>query len=109
MNCGLSAGAVERIRAVFAEFPEVDRAVLYGSRAKGNYKPGSDIDLTLEGRDLDLGLLGRIDAGLDELYLPQRFDLSLLAMINHAELLDHIRRVGVTFYEQQPMRVREDP
>ena len=47
MNHGLTSGTVDRIRSVLARFPQVEKAVLYGSRAKGNYKRGSDIDLTL--------------------------------------------------------------
>jgi len=47
---------IRKIRAVLAEFPQVEKAVLYGSRAKGNYKNGSDIDLTLCGADFTLGV-----------------------------------------------------
>ena len=40
MKHGLPAATIEKIHAVLARFPHVERAVLYGSRAKGNYKPG---------------------------------------------------------------------
>ena len=52
MKYGLPDLTVAQICAVLAQYPQVDRAVLYGSRAKGNFKPGSDIDLTLYGADL---------------------------------------------------------
>jgi predicted nucleotidyltransferase len=106
MNHGLSATTVAKIHGVLARHPEVERAILYGSRAKGNFKPGSDIDLTLTGTILDERVLGRIDDELDELLLPYQFDLSILAKLTQADLLDHIRRVGVVFYEKTPAEVK---
>lgn len=47
---GLPPQAVESIRQVLGRFPGIEQAVLYGSRAKGNFRTGSDIDLTLKGR-----------------------------------------------------------
>ena len=79
MNHGLSAHTVERIVAVLAHYPEIDKAVLYGSRAKGNYRNGSDIDLTLFGNGLNFSLLTRLDNELDDLLLPYKFDLSFFA------------------------------
>ncbi|MGH7971437.1 MAG: nucleotidyltransferase domain-containing protein, partial [Limisphaerales bacterium] len=97
---GLPADTVTKIREVLSRFPEVEKAVLYGSRAKGNAKPGSDIDLTLLGSRLNQRIVGQIDDTLDDLLLPYRFDLSIFARIKDAELLEHIARVGVTFYER---------
>ena len=97
---GLSAEVIERIRGVFAAFPQIDEAIVYGSRAKGNYRPGSDIDLTLKGEGLDLTLLNRIAHALDDLLLPYTIDLSSLRQIDNPELLDHIDRVGRTFYRR---------
>lgn len=99
MNHGLSDTTVERIREVLTHHPEVEKAMLYGSRAKGTHHPGSDIDLTLLGRRLDHTLFTRIENELDDLLLPHRIDLSLLETLTHPALLDHIGRVGVTFYE----------
>jgi len=66
---GLSRQVLERIQDVLAHFPEVRRAVLFGSRAKGTAKQGSDIDLALYGEGLDWRVLGRIDDELDDLLL----------------------------------------
>ena len=101
MNHGLTSETVDRIRSVLARFPEVEKAVLYGSRAKGNYKRGSDIDLTLFGSGLKASVLSQINSGLDELLLPYKIDISIFAKISHSDLIDHIRRVGVVFYEKQ--------
>jgi predicted nucleotidyltransferase len=103
MNHGLSAQTVERIVTVLARFPEVEKAVLYGSRAKGNYRNGSDIDLTLFGEGLSHRLLTLLDNELDDLLLPYKFDLSLFSDLKHEELIEHIRRVGVIFYEKKPL------
>ena len=101
MNHGLTSETVDRIRSVLARFPQVEKAVLYGSRAKGNYKRGSDIDLTLFGSGLKASVLSQINSGLDDLLLPYKIDISIFAKISHSDLIDHIRRVGVVFYEKQ--------
>jgi predicted nucleotidyltransferase len=98
---GLSGDTVAQIHDVLARFPEVDRAVLYGSRAKGNYKPGSDIDLTLLGSGVTSKILGQIRNELDDGLLPYTFDISIFSQLEQADLLEHIRRVGVVFYEKK--------
>ena len=101
MKYGLSERTIEQICAALAKYPAVDRAVLYGSRAKGNYKPGSDIDLTLYGTSLTPGLCATIAESLDDLLLPYTIDLSVFAELKHPELEAHIQRVGVAFYERE--------
>ena len=88
------------ICAVFARFPEIEKAILYGSRAKGNFKTGSDIDLTLCGEALTSDLRPTIASELDDLLLPYVIDLSIFDELNHAKLREHIKRVGVVFYER---------
>lgn len=100
MKYGLDAKTIERMQAVLAAHPEVDKAVLYGSRAKGNYKTGSDIDLTLYGSGLSLTVLHKIENELDDLLLPYKIDLSIFGHITDPAVIDHIRRVGVVFYEK---------
>lgn len=99
MKYGLSQATIRKIRAVLARHPQVEQAVLYGSRAKGDYKNGSDIDLTLcGGPDLTLHVLFRIMDELDDLLLPYTIDLSIFDDISDADVVEHIQRVGVTFY-----------
>jgi predicted nucleotidyltransferase len=100
MNYGLSPAAVLRVQEVLSRFPNIDKAVLYGSRAMGTYKVGSDIDLSLYGNGLSLQSLAAIASELDDLLLPYTIDLSLFSMLNNAELRDHIERVGKVFYER---------
>lgn len=91
---GLPARAVDSIRGVFASHPQVQRAVVYGSRAKGNYRQGSDIDVVLEAPTLTFTELLRLKTSLDDLMLPYQIDLSALHQIDNPALLDHIQRVG---------------
>lgn len=98
MTYGLKPETIQAMQAVFEKYPAVQQAILYGSRAKGNYRPGSDIDLTLEGEELDLSTLHKIENDLDDLLLPYKIDLSLLSHIQSPELLDHIKRVGAVFF-----------
>ncbi len=96
---GLEQSDIQAICAVFARYPQVKKAILYGSRAKGNYKNGSDIDLTLcGGEDLTLKVLYRIMDELDDLLLPYMIDLSVYDRIGDPDVIDHIQRVGITFY-----------
>lgn len=105
MSHGLSPQTVERIVTVMARYSRIERAVIYGSRAKGDHRPGSDIDLTLFGEGLDFILRVRLLSELDDLLLPYQFDLSLFADLTHPGLIDHIRRVGVVLYERNSLPI----
>lgn len=96
---GLPPATLEAIRRILAEEPAVKKAMIYGSRAKGTYRPGSDIDLTLFGDGLDLDILGRIATRLHESPIPYQVDLSIFELIDHAGLREHIQRVGQPLYE----------
>ena len=102
MKYGLKDHIIQQIQKVFSDFPLIEEVILYGSRAKGNYKPGSDIDFTLQGKDLDLSALNKISLALDDLFLPYTFDLSIYKHIDSDDLLDHIKRVGICFYKKRP-------
>ncbi|WP_027148524.1 nucleotidyltransferase domain-containing protein [Methylobacter tundripaludum] len=88
------------IRRILADYPAVEQAILYGSRAKGNYRKGSDIDLTLVGDSLDYRMLGEIAGRLEDSPIPYQVDLSVLSYIDSPSLLEHIERVGVVFYQR---------
>lgn len=94
MNYGLTNNDIAGIRSVFGKFPQIDQAILYGSRAKGNYKIGSDIDIVLKGKGIDLSLLANINSQLDDLLIPYKVDLFLFDKIKNMDLIDHINRVG---------------
>jgi len=101
MKFGLQESVIARVQGVLARYPQVQSAILYGSRAKGNCNTGSDIDLTLKGGEaLNLSVLYRIMDDIDDLLLPYSFDLSIFHLITDLDVLDHIRRVGIVFYEK---------
>lgn len=91
---GLPMDVLDSLRAAFAGQPQVQRAVVYGSRAKGTHRPGSDIDVVLEAPALTFTDLLRLKTSLDDLMLPYQIDLSALHQIDNPALLDHIQRVG---------------
>ena len=100
MRFGLKESVLDQIMAVFAASGSVDEAILYGSRAKGCHRPGSDIDITLKGEALTLKELNRIALALDDLLLPYTFDLSVYQHIDNPELLAHIQRVGKVLFRK---------
>ena len=101
MQFGLNGKTIRKMREVLRKYPQVSRAIIFGSRAKGNYKNGSDIDLTLLGdEELTLDVLRQIMNDMEELLLPYMIDLSIYHQIMDAEIKDHIDRVGKLFYER---------
>ena len=100
-NSGLTKEEINSIKNIFNKYPEIERVLIYGSRAMGNYKPASDIDLSLIGKDIDLSLQTKIEFDLDDLMLPYKFDISIFHKISNPEFIDHINRVGQLFYERK--------
>ena len=102
MPCfGLSDHTLSIVRGILADCPGVEKAILYGSRAKGNYLKGSDIDLTLMGTQLNHRLLSKIAGQFEESTIPYQVDLSLKDHLDNPNLMAHIERVGVVFYQRQ--------
>ena len=77
MNFGLTDIELQALRDLLASIPEVEQAIIYGSRARGTHQMASDIDLTLKGDDLTYLQLALLDEKIDDLYLPYFVDLSL--------------------------------
>ncbi|HSX13771.1 MAG TPA: nucleotidyltransferase domain-containing protein [Chlamydiales bacterium] len=101
MKFGLSEDEQLKIKSVFMKYPQIQSVTIYGSRSMGNYKTGSDIDLTIKGDGLNLQLLCKINNDLDDLFLPYKFDISFFQDINNLELIDHIHRRGQIFYDSK--------
>lgn len=99
---GLSLVAIRKIQGVLRNHRQVEQVIIYGSRAKGNYAPGSDIDLALIGAGLKIQDILDIRVELEELDLLYTVDLLILEAIEDPDLLEHIQRVGLLFYERQP-------
>lgn len=91
---GLPEQALRRLLETLYRNTAVERVVLYGSRAKGNYRPGSDIDLCLFAPAMTLPELLRLGGDIDELLLPWKVDLCLWHQLDNPALREHIQRVG---------------
>lgn len=105
LKYGLEAQTMDKIKAIFAHFSAIEEVLLYGSRAKGNYRKGSDIDIVLKGKELNYQTLSELASQLDDLLLPYSFDISLFHQITNPDLIDHINRVGKILYINKGERV----
>ena len=109
LQFGLEESTIEKVLGVFQQYAEIERVILYGSRAKGNYRPGSDIDLTLVGEEISHEQLLSIEHQLDDLLLPYLFDLSIFSNIEDPDVIAHINRVGLIFYEKASINEQQKP
>ena len=100
MNYGLTDIELSKLQGAFSQYADVEKVVLYGSRAKGNYKPFSDVDITLMG-DITHNQLNRLSMDIDDLLLPYQFDISIFHTLANPDLIDHIQRVGITIYQKK--------
>jgi predicted nucleotidyltransferase len=100
MKFGLKESDIELIQTVLSNYKEVYKVLIYGSRAKGTFKPASDIDLTLLGEKLNLTIQHKIENDLDDLMLPYLFDISIFNQILNTDLVEHINRDGIVFFER---------
>ncbi|WP_440616157.1 nucleotidyltransferase domain-containing protein [Cysteiniphilum sp. 6C5] len=100
MPYGLTDKTFAAITHAISQQPKITKAILYGSRAKGNYHTGSDIDLTLIGDDLTVKDLFQLEEAIDALFLPYLFDLSIYAQLNNPALKSHIDRNGITLFSR---------
>ena len=97
MNFGLNDRTIKLLQNFFSGFPEIREVKIYGSRAKGNYRKGSDIDFALFG-DIDFRLLSKIASEIDELPTPYKYDVTDYKTTKNQDLKEHIERVGKSFY-----------
>lgn len=95
---GLEPHTLRLLNSVFKKNPLIEQVILYGSRARLQHKPSSDIDLTILAQLLNVENLYQIERDLDELMLPYNIDLSLYHLIDDKDLLEKIRQDGVTIY-----------
>ena len=101
MSYGLIGQDIEIILQAISKFPVISQAILFGSRAKGNYKTGSDIDLAIKGTEINHETVANLSFMLnEELALPYFFDIIHYEKITEPKLTQHIDRVGKVIYEK---------
>lgn len=96
---GLSERDISTIQGILVKYPEVSNVLIFGSRATGSSKPGSDIDLAVVNDGIDDKIVLRIRNEFEESSLPYRVDIVLYTGLIHQDLKDHINRVGIPFYK----------
>lgn len=100
MSFGLKQDVIDQINAIFSKYKKIDKVVVYGSRAKGNHKSYSDIDLCVFSENITLTTLQKVEVEIDDLLLPYKMDISIFHQIDNKELKEHITRIGKLFYEK---------
>lgn len=93
MKFGLSDRVIQKFSEVFSKYPAIDSVVIYSSRAKGNFREGSDIDITLMGNQVTEDIRSKVWLDLDDLNTPYLIDLSVFHKLNSPDLCEHITRV----------------
>ena len=101
LQFGLSKMQLQLILGVISNFEKIEKALIFGSRAKGTNRPGSDIDLALIGDKLNSLLVNRVSSALDDLPLPYMFDLINYHEINNEFLKKKVDDEGKLFYERK--------
>ncbi len=99
MKFGLSDMVIKELQAVFRRYANIEKVLIFGSRSKGNYRAGSDIDLALIGKGIDYRQLLDISTKIDDLDLLYSVVLIDYNSKKGTPIGDHIDRVGQTFYE----------
>lgn len=98
---GLPERNVNTLVAILEKYSDVTEVFIFGSRAKGNYKPGSDIDLAIMNTGLHDKTLNQILSDFSESNIPFQLDLVDIHQIKTPELMEHIQRVGLPFYQRK--------
>lgn len=104
MKYGIDEKDWEKVFSVFSRFPHIEKAILFGSRAKGTNKPFSDVDIALVGEALTLNDLLNLITETDNLLLPYEFDFCIYHDLKNAEFKDHIDRRGIVVYSNIPKK-----
>ena len=98
---GLTNRDMKTLLDTFAKYPEIKEVHLFGSRAKGNYKTGSDIDLAAMNEGVNTKIISVINSLLSESSLPYKVYFVNFFELTNQDFIDHIKRVGVPFYKRQ--------
>ena len=99
MKYGLPNRTLDTLDSIFKKYPGIRQVILYGSRAKGKYRNGSDIDLSLKTEEtFTFTDLLRIAGDFDDSDIPYFVDVSIYEKLSNPDLKEHIDRVGKVLY-----------
>lgn len=97
---GLTKRDMQTLREIFDQYPEVKTVVVFGSRAKGTFTLGSDIDLAIMGRLSNEDIIRRINGALDDSTLPYFVDIVGYSFLQDPAFKEHIDRVGIDLFRR---------
>ena len=97
---GIYPKSYQEILKILEDCATIDEVIIYGSRAKGNFKEGSDIDITLK-ENVSPSDMNKLWHSLDDSYIPYKFDISIYKDLKNPSLIAHIDRVGKVFYKRE--------
>ena len=99
---GIYEKSFSLILDTLSQFYDIDKALIFGSRAKGNFKKGSDIDIAVYGEEMDKNRALDLSAALNErIPSPYFCDVVAPVFLENQNLVEHINRVGIVFYERK--------
>lgn len=101
MDFGLTNSAKGILINIFKKYPEVGHVLVYGAREKGTHTNRSDVDMVIADQEIDRFTLGKLYSEISESDFPYTIDLQSLHRIHNENLIEHIRRVGKTFYKKE--------
>ena len=93
---GLEEKVLQQIQKKISEFPEISEGIIFGSRAMGNYKNVSDIDIAIDGKNISFNTVSHLHEELEEkISTPLFFDVVSLSSLENSNLRNHIQEFGV--------------
>lgn len=98
---GIDHNYNSKLWEIFSSYSEIQSVILYGSRALGTYEAGSDIDLTVKGKNLSTEWLNNLAVKIDDLLMPYEVDISIFDHIQNHDLIEHINRVGIDIFKKR--------
>ena len=101
MKFGLTQEQFQLIENTIISINEIEKVLIFGSRASDTFKPSSDIDLAIIGNRITPGIVSRISSQLDDLPLPFMFDVIDFNTISSIALKNKIDLQGKLFFERQ--------
>ncbi|BEP30305.1 nucleotidyltransferase domain-containing protein [Helicovermis profundi] len=98
---GLLKRDLDYIIKSVSKYSEIEEVIIFGSRAMGNFKKASDIDLALKGDLVDRNILRRVNEDLNEVYpIPYFLDIINYQDISNEKLKTHIDDVGKSIWHK---------
>ena len=86
------------LKNIFSKYPEIDKVLLFGSRARNDHRVNSDVDICLFGKNVNHLILAKVSMDIDELNTPLSFDILNFNELNKVELIDNILKEGIEIY-----------